>query len=63
MMAMRSLRGRAVMEGRGYVIPEDVKAVAPDVLRHRLVLSYEADSEDFTSEDVIEMLLSAVPVP
>ncbi len=59
----RCARVRAVMEGRGYVIPEDVKAVAPDVLRHRLVLSYEADSEDFTSEDVIEMLLSAVPVP
>lgn len=59
----RCARVRAVMEGRDYVIPEDVKAVAPEILRHRLVLSYEADSEDFTSDDVVEMLLSAVPVP
>ncbi|POR03597.1 ATPase [Alkalispirochaeta sphaeroplastigenens] len=59
----RCAKVRAVMEGRRYVIPEDVKAVAHDVLRHRLVLSYEADSEDLSSDDVVDMLLSTVPVP
>lgn len=59
----RCAKVRAVMEGRRYVIPEDVKAVAPAILRHRLILSYEADSEDLTSDDVVEMLLSTVPVP
>ncbi|SIQ64060.1 MoxR-like ATPase [Alkalispirochaeta americana] len=59
----RCAKVRAVMEGRRYVIPEDVKAVAHDILRHRLVLSYEADSEDLSSDDVVDMLLSTVPVP
>ena len=59
----RCAKVRAVMEGRPYVIPEDVKAVAPAILRHRLILSYEADSEDLSSDDVVEMLLSTVPVP
>ncbi len=59
----RCAKVRAVMEGRRYVIPEDVKAVAPAVLRHRLILSYEADAEDLSSDDVVEMLLSTVPVP
>lgn len=59
----RCAKVQAVMEGRRYVIPEDVKAVAPGILRHRLVLSYEADSEDLTGDDVVDMLLSTVPVP
>lgn len=59
----RCAKVQAVFEGRSYVIPEDVKAVAPNVLRHRIVLSYEADSEDLISDDVIDMLLSSVPVP
>lgn len=59
----RCAKVRAVMEGRRYVIPEDVKAVAPAILRHRLILSYEADSEDLSTDDVVEMLLSTVPVP
>jgi len=59
----RCAKVRAVFDGRSYVIPEDVKAVAPDVLRHRIVLSYEADSEDLISDDVVDMLLSSVPVP
>lgn len=53
----------AFFENRTYVIPEDVKAVAADVLRHRIVLSYEAESEDLTPEKVIENLLDTVPVP
>ncbi len=59
----RCAKVRAVFDGRAYVIPEDVKAVAPDILRHRIVLSYEADSEDLDGDDIVEMLLSSVPVP
>jgi MoxR-like ATPase len=59
----RAAKVRALIEGRAYVIPEDVKAVATDVLRHRIVLSYEAESEELTPEDVIYNLLSAIPVP
>ncbi len=59
----RCAKVRAVFAGRSYVIPEDVKSVAPDVLRHRIVLSYEADSEDYDSDDVVDMFLSSVPVP
>ena len=53
----------ALFAGRAFVIPEDVKAVAPDVLRHRLVMSYEGESEGVTAEQVIEALLAAVEVP
>jgi MoxR-like ATPase len=59
----RCAKVRAVFEGRTYVVPEDVKAVAPDILRHRIVLSFEADSEDLSSDDVVDILLSTVPVP
>ena len=59
----RCAKVRAVFQGRTYVIPEDVKAVAMDILRHRIVLSFEADSEDLSSDDVVEMLLSTVAVP
>ena len=53
----------ALFAGRAFVIPEDVKAVAPDVLRHRLVMSYEGESEGITAEQVIEALLAGVEVP
>ncbi|MGZ4809308.1 MAG: AAA family ATPase [Thermoanaerobaculia bacterium] len=56
-------KGRAFLEGRAYVTPEDVKAVAPDVLRHRLVLSYEAAAEGVTADRIIEQILGAVAVP
>jgi MoxR-like ATPase len=56
-------KGRAFLEGRAYVIPEDVKAIAPDVLRHRLVLSYEAAAEGVTADRIIEQILGAVVVP
>lgn len=56
-------RAMAFLQGRGYVTPQDVKDVAPDVLRHRVLLSYEAEAEEMTSEDVIKKILSAVPVP
>ena len=59
----RLARVKALFEGRGFVLPEDVKAVALEVLRHRIVLSYEAEAESMTSDDVIRILLSAVTVP
>jgi len=56
-------RIRALFEGRAFVLPEDVKAVAPDVLRHRLVLSYEAEAEELKADDVIRIILAAVSIP
>lgn len=53
----------AFIKRRGYVIPEDVRAVAKDVLRHRVGLSYEAEAESITSEDIINEILNAVEVP
>ena len=48
---------------RGYVIPEDVRAVCHDVLRHRIGLSYEAEANNMTSEEIINEILNAVEVP
>jgi MoxR-like ATPase len=56
-------RAHAFLRHRGYVTPEDVKAVGPDVLRHRLVLTYEADAEEVTSEDVVKKVFEVVEVP
>jgi MoxR-like ATPase len=53
----------AFLQGRGYVTPEDVKSVGPDVLRHRILLTYEAEAENTTSEDIITKLFAAVEVP
>ncbi|MEW6428955.1 MAG: MoxR family ATPase [Thermodesulfobacteriota bacterium] len=56
-------RGHAFLAGRGYVTPHDVKAIAPDVLRHRIIASYEAEAEEKTSDDLVRTLLNSVPVP
>jgi MoxR-like ATPase len=56
-------RAHAFLRHRGYVSPEDVKAVGQDVLRHRIVLTYEAEAEEITSEDVIRRLFEHVEVP
>jgi len=56
-------RALAFLQGRGYVTPQDVKDVAYDVLRHRLILPYEAEAEQKTPEDVIKTILNTVPVP
>ena len=56
-------RAYAFIKRRGYVIPEDVRAVCPEVLRHRLGLSYEAEAENVTSEQIIEKVINAVVVP
>jgi MoxR-like ATPase len=56
-------RARAFMAGRGYVTPQDVKTVGPEVLRHRIIVSYEAEAEEVASEQIIERIFSHLPVP
>ena len=56
-------RANAFLVGRGYVTPQDVKDVALDILRHRVLLTYEAEAEETTSDDVIRKVLESVPVP
>ena len=51
------------MAKRGYVIPDDVKAIAKDVMRHRIGITYEAEANDITSEKIIADILNAVQVP
>jgi MoxR-like ATPase len=56
-------KARAFLDGRGYASPEDVKALAADVMRHRIILSYEAEAQDVGTEEIIERVLNKVPVP
>lgn len=53
----------ALMQGRSYVIPQDIKEIGMDVLRHRVIPSYEAEAEEITSEDLVTSIFEAVPVP
>jgi len=53
----------AFIQGRGYVTPQDVKSIGPDVLRHRVIVSYEAEAEEKTSEDIIKRIFDEVEVP
>jgi MoxR-like ATPase len=53
----------AFLNGRHFVVPQDVKSVALEVLRHRVVVTYEAEAEGISSERVIETILNALPVP
>jgi MoxR-like ATPase len=59
----QAARAHAFLRGRAYVVPEDVRALAPDVLRHRIVLTFEAEAEDVTSDDVVSKVLGALRVP
>jgi MoxR-like ATPase len=56
-------RARAFISGRGYVTPQDVKSVGPEVLRHRIIVSYEAEAEEKTSEQIIEAIFAGLAVP
>jgi MoxR-like ATPase len=56
-------RARALLRGRAFVIPEDVKAVGSDVLRHRILITYEAEAENLTSDDIVTTLLDNIEVP
>jgi len=56
-------RANAFLKGRGYVVPEDVKEIAKDVLRHRILLTYEAEAENVTTETIVDRILERVEVP
>jgi MoxR-like ATPase len=56
-------RAHAYLRGRGYVTPDDVKAIAPDVLRHRVLTTYEAEAEEVTSDDIVKKILATVEAP
>jgi MoxR-like ATPase len=59
----KAARAHAFMKRRGYVIPEDIKALAPDILRHRVIPTYEAEARDIDSDGLIQRILEAVEVP
>ena len=59
----QAARAYAFIDGRGYVTPDDVKAIAQNVLRHRVIVTYEAEAEDVTSQDIVQRVLETVPVP
>jgi MoxR-like ATPase len=61
-LAMAS-KANALVEGRGYVTPQDVKTIAMDVMRHRVIITYEAEAEEKTSEDIVSQILQTVKVP
>lgn len=56
-------KANAFLQGKGFVSPQDIKSVAPDVLRHRIIISYEAEAEEKTADDIVQNLLSEIPVP
>jgi MoxR-like ATPase len=59
----KAARANALVNGRAYATPQDVKAVVYDVLRHRILLTYEAEAENITSDKIIDRILSVIPVP
>lgn len=59
----KAAQALAFLRGRGYVTPEDVKSIGPDVLRHRILLTYEAEAQEKTTEDVIQQIFNEVDVP
>lgn len=56
-------RAHAFLKGRGFVTPEDIKQIAPDILRHRVVISYEAEAEEITSAEIVQRILDQIEVP
>ncbi len=60
---IEAARARAFLHGRGYVIPDDVKELAPEVLRHRLITTYEAEAENITSDNLVKQILQTIEVP
>ena len=59
----RAARAHAFIRGRGYVTPEDVKSVGMDIMRHRVITTYEAEAENITSEDILQKIFDSVEVP
>ena len=56
-------KAHAFLRHRGFVTPEDIKSIGPDVLRHRIILTYEAEAEEVTSEDIVRKLFEQIEVP
>jgi len=56
-------KAHAFLQGRGYVTPQDVKSIGPDVLRHRIIVSYEAEAEEIDADEVVKRIFEGVPVP
>ncbi|MBN1594032.1 MAG: AAA family ATPase [Candidatus Coatesbacteria bacterium] len=59
----KAAKAHAFLRHRGYVTPDDIKAIAPDILRHRIILTYEAEAQEKTSDDIIKSLLDSIEVP
>ena len=59
----QAARAQAFLSRRAHVIPDDVKNIGPDVLRHRIVISYEAEAEEKTADDIIQLLFDHIEVP
>jgi len=59
----KAARAKAFIEGRGYVTPDDIKSVAPDILRHRILMTFEAQAEEVSSSTLVKRLLQVVPAP
>lgn len=60
---MKASKAHAFLQGRGYVTPHDVKSIAPEILRHRVILTYEAEAEGKSNDDIVRNILDNVPVP
>ena len=60
---IKAAKANAMINGRGYVIPEDIKEIAHDVLRHRLILTFEAEADEINSDKVIDIILDKIPSP
>jgi MoxR-like ATPase len=56
-------KAHAFLQGRGYVTPQDVKSIGPDVLRHRVIVTYEAEAEEIDADEVVRRIFDGVPVP
>jgi len=60
---IKAAKSYAFLQGRGFVIPSDIKEIAPDVLRHRIITTYEAEAQDVTTDDIVAQILSHITVP
>ena len=60
---IKAAKANAMINGRGFVIPEDIKEVAHEVLRHRLILTFEAEADEINSDKVIDTILDKIPSP
>jgi MoxR-like ATPase len=60
---LKAARVHALLNGRGYVAPQDVKTIGPDILRHRILLTYEGEARELTSDDIIQEIFNTVDVP